>query len=297
MSLRSVTIVLLEATEYDRSMRAVIYSTVLPAIVGLDAAARSAGIEPVAVIAPRAARDAQAAARRDAILAAAPDGLDVCFAAGKASLERLTRAYAPEIGLCTGYPWLLPPEVLAIPRLGIVNTHPSRLPRLRGPYPFAWAIREGDADIWLTVHLMDEHFDTGPILAQGARPMPADTSMEGLGPTLGELAAELVPQALRRVVAGDRGDPQTDDGATYAAPFGEDYAVLDPSRPRGELERQVRAWRWMFGAAPVEGPIAQVEGRRVRVVEATLDDPEDPATPRLDAADGPLWLTSVEDAG
>ena len=120
-------------------MRAVLYSTVLPAIVGLDAAARSVGIEPVAVIAPRAARDAQAAARRDAILAAAPDGLDVCFAAGKASLERLTRAYEPEIGLCTGYPWLLPPEVLAIPRLGVVNTHPSRLPRLRGPYPFASA--------------------------------------------------------------------------------------------------------------------------------------------------------------
>lgn len=277
-------------------MRAVIYSTVPAAIAGLDAAARSVGIEPVAVITPRAARDAQATARRNAILGGAPEGLDLCFAAGRESLERLTRAYDPEIGLCTGYPWRLPPEVLAIPRLGVVNTHPSRLPRRRGPYPFAWAIRDGDADIWLTVHLMDEHFDTGPILAQGSRPMPDDTSMDGLGPTLGEIAAEILPQALRRVLAGEPGEAQTDEGATYAGPFGDDYAVLDAARPRRELARQVRAWAWMFGQ-PVEGPLADVAGRRVRVLAASLDDPGDPAVPRLDAADGPLWLTAVEDAG
>jgi methionyl-tRNA formyltransferase len=275
-------------------VRAVIYSTVLPAIVGLSAAARSVGIEPVAVITPRAARNPQAAARRDAILAASPEGLDLCFAADKAGLERLTRAYEPELGLCTGYPWLLPPEVLSIPRLGVVNTHPSRLPRLRGPYPFAWAIREGDDEIWLTAHLMDEQFDTGPILAQGSRPMPADTSMDGLGPTLGAIAEEVVPAALRRVLSGDRGDPQTDEGATYAEPFGEDYATLDPARPRVELERQVRAWAWMFGASPVVGPVAEVGGRRLRVLAATLDDPGDAEALRLDASDGPLWLTSVE---
>jgi methionyl-tRNA formyltransferase len=276
-------------------VRAVIYSTVLPAIHGLDAAARSVGIHPVAVITPRAARNASAAARRDAILTSAPEGLDLCFASDKASLERLTRAYEPEIGLCTGYPWLLPPEVLSIPRFGVVNTHPSRLPRFRGPYPFAWAIREGDEDIWLTVHVMDAQFDTGPILAQGSRPMPADTSMEGLGPTLGAISEEILPRALERVLSGDRGDPQTDEGTSYAGPFEADYATLDPSRARAELHRQVRAWAWMF-ASPVVGPIAEVDGRPVRVIEATLDDPGDASVPRLDAMDGPLWLTSVEPA-
>ena len=278
---------------YDRAVRAVIYSTVLPAIVGLRDAARSVGIEPVAVITPRAARDAQAIARRDAILAESPEGLDVCFAADKSSLERLTRAYEPDLGLCTGYPWRLPPEVLEIPPLGVVNTHPSRLPRFRGPFPFAWAIREADDEIWLTAHLMDEEFDTGPILAQGSRPMPADTSMAGLHPVLGAVAQDVIPRALRRVLSGDRGDPQTDDGASYAGPFGEDYATLDPARPKAELERQVRAWTWMF-ATPVAGPIAEVGGRRVLVRAATLDDPGDPDVPRLDAADGPLWLTTVE---
>ncbi len=246
------------------------------------------------MLTPRAARDAAAAARRDAILAHAPEGLDLCFVDGKASLERLTRAYAPELGLCTGYPWLLTPEVLSVPRLGVVNTHPSLLPRHRGPFPFAWAIREGDEQISLTVHLMDARFDTGPILAQGSRPMPADTSVEGLGPTLRELAAELVPSALRRLLEGDRGDPQSDVGASYAGAFEADYAELDPARTRGELERQVRAWSWMFERRLV-APVATLGGRRVRALAATLVDPSDPAVLRLDAADGPLWLTDVEE--
>jgi methionyl-tRNA formyltransferase len=274
-------------------MRAVVYSTVLPAIALITAVARSVGIEPVAVITSRKARNAEAEMRRNAILTEAPDGLDLCFAADKATLLRLTRAYEPEIGLCAGYPWLLPPEVLAVPRLGVVNSHPSLLPRHRGPYPFAWAVRENDPELGVTVHLMDERFDTGPILAQASRPMPADTTLEGLIPTVRELTEELLPRALRRVVDGDRGDPQSEDGATYAGPFGEDYALLDPGRTRAELHRQVRAWQLMWGSSVV-GPVVTVEGRRVRVLDATLEDPGNPGVGRLEAADGPLWLTSVE---
>ena len=274
-------------------MRAVIYSIVLPAIANLTELAQSVGITPVAVITPRAARDSRAEERRNAILAEAPEGLDLCFAADKTSLLRLTEAYEPEIGLCTGYNWLLPPEVLAVPRLGVVNSHPSLLPRHRGPFPFAWAVRENDPVLGLTVHLMDERFDTGPILAQGSRPMPSDVTLEGMIPTLRELSAELVPRALRRVLAGDRGDPQSEEGATYAGPFGEDYALLDAGRSRAELLRQVRAWQLTFGQS-VAGPAVTLGGARLRVIDATLDDPDAPDAVRLDAADGPLWLTSVE---
>jgi methionyl-tRNA formyltransferase len=277
-------------------MRAVIFSMVAPAIVGLSEAARAAGIEPVAVLTPHAARDEQEVERRAAILADTPDEVDVCFVRDKASLLRLVRAYEPTIGLCAGYRWLLPPEVLAVPELGVVNSHPALLPRHRGPYPFAWAIREGDAELGLTLHLMDETFDTGPVLAQGSRPMPSDQRIPALVSVLQELARELYPQALRRVLAGDRGDPQPREGATWAGPFGEDYAELDVGRTRSELLRQVRAWGMMFDRS-VAGPVATVEGRRVRVVDASTDEPADVQAPRLDAADGPLWLTEVEILG
>lgn len=123
--------------------------------------------------------------------------------------------------------------------------------------------------------------------------MPADTSLEGMGTAVDRLAKEPVPAALRRVLAGDHGDPQTDEGATYAPPFEAGYAELDPSWTRAELERQVRAWATMFRPV-VPGPVAAIGPTRLRVLRASLDDPGDPEVPRLDAADGPLWLTSVE---
>lgn len=274
-------------------MRAVIYSMIPAAILGLAEAARGAGLEPVAVLTPRDVRGAEDAGRRAAVVAETPDDIDVCLVADKADLVRLTAAYEPTIGLCAGYRWLLPPEVLAIPAFGVVNSHPAVLPRHRGPYPFAWAIREGDAEVGLTLHLMDEEFDTGPVLAQGSRPMPADQTIGGLVTVLQGLARELYPDALRRVLAGERGEPQRSEGATWAGPFGDDYVELDPGQTRAELLRQVRAWQVMFDHSVV-GPVATIDGRRLHVQDAMLEDPDDPDTRRLDAADGPLWLTSVE---
>src|SRR4029078_13619853 len=186
--------------------------------------------------------------------------------------SRVTWPCEPAIGLCAGYRWLLPPEVLAIPALGVVNSHPALLPRHRGPYPFAWAIREADAELGLTLHLMDETFDTGPVLAQGSRPMPADQRIGSLVTVLQELARELYPAALRRVLAGERGDPQRSEGVTWAGPFGADYAELDNGKTRAELLRQVRAWQVMFDTSVV-GPVATIEGRRLLGEDAALCEP------------------------
>jgi methionyl-tRNA formyltransferase len=279
-------------------VRVGVYSMILPAVQGLVAGARALGLEPVAVIAPRAPEgDVERGERAQALLDGASRGLDLCFADTKASLARLTHAYEPDLGLCLGYPWLLPEEVLAIPALGVVNGHPSLLPRHRGPFPWAWMIREGDEEVGMTFHLMDADFDTGPILSQGSRPLPADTSLPGLLPTITALNEELLPRALDRLLRGDRGDPQTDDGATYAGPFGADYLEVDLGQTAVEIDRQVRAWAWMFAPPGAQrGPLTTLAGSRVRLVRTTLTDPQDPAAQRLEAADAPLWVLEYEPA-
>jgi methionyl-tRNA formyltransferase len=270
--------------------RVVIYSMVLPAVRGLEAIARAEGYEPVAVLVPRLREDADEGSRerfRD-LIEGAPAGLDVCVADAKDSLERLTRAYEPRLGLCVGYRWRLPPEVLALPELGVVNGHPSLLPRHRGPYPFAWAVREGDTELGMTYHLMDEDFDTGPILAQGSRPMPAEVSF----PLLAELSLELLPRALARLEAGDRGDAQPTTGATYAGPFGDDYRYVDWSRPAAAIHRQVCAWSFNFEPGS-PGPLAEFDGETVRLVATSLADPGDGAR-RVETGDAPLWIIESE---
>lgn len=276
-------------------MRAVIYSTILPATLGLDAIARACGVETAAVIVPRlppGEGDERRREMRRALVEHAPEHLDVCLAHDRGRLEALTRAYQPDLGLCLGYSWKIPPETLAVPRLGILNGHPSLLPRHRGPFPMAWTIRAGDDLLGMTWHLMDAEFDTGPVLAQASRPAPRATGLPELQPLLAELLQEALPAALERLLSGDRGDPQREEGATYAGPFGDDYRELDLSRPRLQVDRQVRAWQWMFTRD--RGPYADVAGVRSRIVRASLDDPGEAALARLEAADGPVWVLEAE---
>lgn len=273
--------------------RVAILSMVLPATRGLDALVRGLGHLPVVLVTPRVGSDADPGRleRHRELLADAPEGLDLCVVVDRHGLVRTLRAYEPDLAVCAGYSWRLPPEALAVPRLGVVNGHPSLLPRHRGPFPLAWAVRLGDPELGMTFHLMDEDFDTGPTLAQGTRPMPEEPSFEAFQPLFAELATELLPQAFARLEAGDRGDPQPAEGATYAGPFGDDYADLDLSRTREEVQRQVNAWRLVLGQA--SGPLAGLDGERVRLVRTSLVEPETPA-PRLDAADGPLWVLEHE---
>ena len=122
------------AMSSERPWRIVLLSMIRPATLGLDAIARSLGHETVALLTPRLSDDAppDMIERWRDLLAGAPAHLDICLVPGKDRLVRLLEAYEPDLCLCLGYRWLLPPEALAIPRLGVLNGHPSLLPRRTG---------------------------------------------------------------------------------------------------------------------------------------------------------------------
>lgn len=274
--------------------RVVIFSMILPAALGLDALTRAAGHETVALLTPRLRSDApeEHAQRWHDLVAGMPDHLDVCLVPDKSRLPRLLRTYEPDLAVCLGYPWLLPREVLSVPRLGVLNGHPSLLPRWRGPFPLAWSIREGDTELALTYHLMDESFDTGPILAQGAAPMPDVYEWEALQPTFAGLAQELMPRALERLARGERGDPQTGDGP-YAGRFPAGFAELDLTLPAERVHRHVASWRFVFHHEGDRGPLTTVDGARTRILRTSLEDPGNGAGV-LACADGPLWVLESE---
>ena len=200
-----------------------------------------------------------------------PDELDIVFAASKHSLARILRGYEADLGLCTGFPWRISAEAIAVPPLGIVNGHPSLLPRYRGPFPIAWAVRNGETEIGLSYHLMDADFDTGNVLAQ--KPFP------------------LLDDAFDRLARGDRGDPQA--AGEYQGPFEEEYRFADLSRPAAEVHRQTRAWSFVPPILP-RGPIVERDGETVRLVRTSLVEVE--GAERLECAGGPLWVVESEPA-
>ena len=254
---------------------------------------REAGHEPVAVLSARWA-GAPRPDRAPIGDLTAPSDLDILLARDKWSIEPMLRAARPDLVLCWGFPWRIPLAALQVPPLGSVNCHPALLPRHRGPIPLAWAFRDGDGQFGATWHRMDAELDTGAILAQATVPMEDDDfGIEVVGPRLGAVAISLLPAVLARIAAGDPGDPQPVDGATWAGHFSEDYATVDWTWPARRIHDQVRAWAFTFGLSPSIGPIAELDGRQVRLVRTSLMDPGTGAR-RVESGDGPLWVIEAD---
>ncbi len=276
------------------SWRVVIVTRVAPVLAGFDAVVREAGHEPVALLTMRSVDGRYGPAADDGpLVGAAGADLDVLLPARRSSLAPLLASVRPDLVVCMGFPWKIPADALAVPRLGWINGHPSLLPRHRGPIPIAWAIRNGDDEIGVTFHRMDAELDTGPILAQ--RPFslgdlePPEAFYQRLGPTVVETLAE----ALERLAAGEDGTPQ-EEGGEYETFFEADDVWLDVSRPAAELHRH--AWGWRYALAPgveVPGALVELDGAPVRVLATSLVEVE--GARRLECGDGPLWLVETEE--
>jgi methionyl-tRNA formyltransferase len=275
------------------SLRVVIVTRIPPVLQAFDAVVRATGNEPVAFLTMRNVdgRYGPPADTGDLVMAAA-DELDVLLPARRSTVAPLLASVEADLVVCMGFPWKIPPEALAVPRLGWLNGHPSLLPRHRGPLPVAWAIREGDEEIGITFHLMDAELDTGPILAQLRYPLgelqPPDTFYPEFGPTVGEALGE----ALEKLAAGDEGTPQP-EGGNYESFFSEEDAWLDLSRPAAEAHRLAWSWRYAMSLGGTRGALLELDGTTVRVLATSLTEVED--APQVDCGDGPLWIVETEE--
>jgi methionyl-tRNA formyltransferase len=271
------------------SLRVVICTRIPPVLAGFDAVVREAGHEVVALLTNRIVLGGHDSRE---VVFAAPEDLDVLLPARRNTIAPLLASLEPDVVVCMGFPWKIPADALAVPRLGWLNGHPSLLPRHRGPTPVAWAIREGDDEIGITFHRMDAELDTGPIFSQRRYPLgelePPDVFFPKMGPVVGEALAE----ALGRLAAGEEGAEQP-EGGSYESFFSADDVWLDLSRSASEVHHL--AWAWRFGFAPelISGALLELDGKPVRVLATSLAEVE--GARRLDCGDGPLWLVETEE--
>jgi methionyl-tRNA formyltransferase len=276
-------------------LRVAIFTRLPEVATFYDARLRELGHECVGVVTAHGPEGRYGSEPLGALVDSAPRHLDVLVANTPARFAALLAALEADAAVSGGFPLRIPPEALRVPRYGVVNGHPSLLPRLRGPNPIGWALRNGDEEIGFTFHRMDEDFDTGALLAQGAAPLADAQSPEDVVRRMIGLASSLVGTALERVEAGDPGDVQDETGASYAGFFEPEYAEIDWSRPAEEVHRQVRAW-WV--AAVREGPrgaMAELNGERVRVLRTRLDGNE--GGTRVECGDGPIWVLETAPSG
>ena len=270
------------------ALRVALISQIQPAVEGYVAGLRAMGHEPVGLLCVRAT--SRYGFDLGAHVIAAPPEVDVVMPASRDRIAPLLRALEPDLALCAGFPWKLPADALEVPRLGVVNFHPSLLPRYRGPIPVGWAIRNGDRAIGVTFHRMAAELDTGAILSQGTLTLGDEWSWDELGPRIAGVVQQILPRALERAERGDPGDRQ-DESDEYCSFFEPEYAEIDWSRPAAEIVRQVRAWRFGSSGGDLQGALTELDGEQVRVLRVSLEPGE--GRP-VECADGTVWVLETE---
>jgi methionyl-tRNA formyltransferase len=178
-------------------------------------------------------------------------------------------ALQPDLGVLADYGQIVPRPLLDLPAHGILNIHPSLLPRHRGATPIAATIASGDDRAGVTIIRMDDGIDTGPIVARQSWPLSGAEHAPELEAHAAREGAELLIRTIDPWLAGTApAIPQTPGGATVTRPFRRDDGRVDPDRTAVELERQVRAF------APWPGSFLETPAGRLVVHEASLADAE-----------------------
>jgi methionyl-tRNA formyltransferase len=271
--------------------RVVIVTRILPVVLGFYGALREAGHEPLALLTIRDNDGRYGGFELGGVLGEVPGELEVLMPARRSSIAPLLRAVEPDLVVCTGFPWKIPADALAVPALGWLNGHPSLLPRHRGPVPVAWSIRHGEPEIGITFHRMDAELDTGAILAQRTMTIGDYCEPEEFYGRMGPLHIEAFCEALDKLAAGDEGTPQP-AGGEYESFFTDDDADLDLSRTAAEAHRMVWAWRYTIPLGTRHGALLELDGETVRVLASSLVEVE--GAQRVECADAPLWLVQTQ---
>ena len=208
------------------------------------------------------------------------------------------RALAADLAVVAAYGLILPPPILAAPRLGCINLHASLLPRWRGAAPIQRALLAGDRETGISVFQMEPGLDTGPLLAVERIAIGPASSAQSLHDQLAALAARMVGPVVDDLAAGRAtARPQPEDGVTYAAKIDKAEGRLDWTEPAVVLERRLRALN------PWPGCWTELGGQRLRVLAAEVATghgvPGEVLDERLTVAcgDGALRLIQVQPAG
>lgn len=175
----------------------------------------------------------------------------------RTQLERI----APDAIVVVAYGRIIPPWMLALPRLGCVNLHASLLPKYRGAAPIQWAVAMGDAVTGNTTMQLEEGLDTGPILMQQTQEIEPHQTAAELFPILAEAGAPLMVETLDALAGGTAHPrPQNHDGATFAPMLKRDDGRMDfAARTAMDLYNR---WR---GFSPWPGAFTALHGKKLIV--------------------------------
>ena len=211
-------------------------------------------------------------------------------------------AHGADVAVVVAYGLLLPPAVLAAPRLGCLNLHASLLPRWRGAAPIQRAVMAGDTHSGVMVMRMEAGLDTGPVGMAERLAIGPDMTAGALHDALAPLGADLMLRALAALARGSLlFQPQAAAGVTYARKIDKAETRMDWHLPAQQLHNHVRGLS-PFPGAWFEGDFGRGP-ERVKVLRTAIAEGGGAPGLALDetltvaCGQGALRLTEIQRAG
>ncbi len=206
---------------------------------------------------------------------------------------------APDAIVVVAYGRIIPPWMLALPRLGCINLHASLLPKYRGAAPIQWAVAEGEAVTGNTTMLLEEGLDTGPVLLQEELAIAPDQTAADMFDLLAVRGAPLVVKTLAGLNAGTITPKPQDHARATLAP------IL--TRNEGRMDFAVRTAKQLLdrwrGFQPWPGAFTALNGKKLivhRLAVAARGGCVEPGSVVVDdrrmfvACAGSTWLELLE---
>lgn len=154
------------------------------------------------------------------------------------------KALEADIAVVCSYNKLFPQEFLKLTKDGFINVHPSLLPEYRGANPYSHVIINGETETGVSFHFMDEHFDTGDVIAQFKVPVEKDETMGTIFNKLNNVSADGLAQLLAYYETNPLPrikQPEGDFKKAYSIDINLGNCMIDWTKPAVEIERFIRA--------------------------------------------------------
>ena len=183
----------------------------------------------------------------------------------KDSIKQL-KDLGAEIGLLAAFGKIVPQEVINIFPKGIINVHPSLLPRHRGSMPIEAPILEGETETGVSLMKLVKEMDAGPVYDQMRIKLEGHETKQELADKLGQMGAqrliELLPEILNDTLIPLE---QSDNDVTYDGRITQDMGIMDFNKPAAVLEREIRAFAgWPRSKTELnKKPVVVTHGRAV----------------------------------
>ncbi|MDJ0463948.1 methionyl-tRNA formyltransferase [Streptomyces sp. H27-C3] len=174
----------------------------------------------------------------------------------------------PDIIVANNWRTWIPPRIFGLPRHGTLNVHDSLLPKYAGFSPLIWALINGEREVGVTAHMMDDELDAGDIVDQRAVGVePTDTATDLFHKTV-DLIAPVTVGALSRIAAGETEFTKQDRSqATFFHKRSAEDIRIDWNWPSEDLARLVRAQ-----SAPYPSAFTYHKGKRLEILTAVVSE-------------------------